>query len=224
METAKKINENIPDTELIEKILAGEKKFFEIIMRRYNPRLFRIGRSVIKNDDEVEDILQDTYMKVYENLERFEHRSSFSTWLIRILLNTAFARKSKIDKTEYEGFDLDGNHETNFTNKPEQTEMKTPEKNFINNELKTYLESAVDNLPQIYRTVFMMREIEKMDVQETSQCLNISESNVKVRLNRAKEMLRENLSQIYSSAEIFQFMGERCDRIVEKVMGKIYIM
>ncbi len=211
----------IPDTDVIRRIQDGEKHLFELIMRRYNPKLFHIGRSIIKDDDEVEDILQETYLKAYENLRTFENRSAFSTWLIKILINTALARSAQMKKFEY---DVISNNQNGYiTNKLEQPDMETPEKNTINSELRNYLESAVDNLPQIYRTVFMMREIENMSISETSECLQISESNVKVRLNRAKEMLRENLSGVYKEAEIFQFMGARCDRLVETVMKKLNI-
>lgn len=219
MEKTKNINSIIPDNELIKRIIGGEKQLFEIIMRRYNPRLFRVGRSIIRDDDEVEDILQDTYIKIYENLDKFEGRADFATWAIRILMNTAFARKAKQRRFAYDGNNIDENN-NNF-NLTGQKEMKTPEKNIINEELKKHLEEAVDKLPQIYRTVFMMREVENMSVKETSECLQISESNVKVRLNRAKEYLKMNISQVYNKEEIFQFMGERCDRVVAKVMNRL---
>jgi len=214
---------HIPDTEIIHRILGGEKHLFELIIRRYNPKLFHIGRSIIKDENEVEDIIQETYVKVYENLRKFENRSSFSTWLIRILINTAYARIAQFKKLEYADIKTNGDGEEYSYNKLEQPDMKTPERNTINNELRNYLETAVDSLPQIYRTVFMMREIENMSVIETSECLQISESNVKVRLNRAKEMLRENLSGVYKEVEIFSFLGERCDRLVENVMRKLEI-
>lgn len=224
LDRLKTIDDRLSDIMLIERIRLGEKKLFEYIMRRYNPRLFRIGRSIIKDEDEVEDVLQETYLKVYENLQKFENRSSFSTWLIRILMNTALARKTQMNKLEYADEQSNGEDEHFSYNKLEQPDMKTPESNSINNELKNYLEDAVDKLPQIYRTVFMMREVEEMSIAETSECLQISETNVKVRLNRAKEMLRENLSGIYKESELFQFLGARCDRLVESVMKKLNIL
>ncbi|MGH2574982.1 MAG: RNA polymerase sigma factor [Ignavibacteria bacterium] len=223
VEQIKQSNINISDNEIIARILGGEKHLFELIMRRYSPRLFRIGRSFIKDEDEVEDIIQETYVKVYENLSKFEYRSSFSTWLIKILINISIARKAKMKRFEYADNDIDSHSEHFSIYNMKGADMKTPEENTINNELVKHLEKAIDSLPDKYRTVFMMREVEKMNVVETSACLNITESNVKVRLNRAKEMLRENLSEIYSDVEVFQFLGDRCDRISNKVMKRLNI-
>ena len=224
MEQLKQINKNISDNEILERILTGEKYLFEQIIRKYNQRLFRIGRTFLRDENEVEDILQEAYIKAYENLASFKHLSSFSTWLTRILINVALSRKTYYSKTHSTDFQSQANPESDLIKNIEVKEMKTPEQYTINNELKNHLERSIDNLPEKYKVVYMMREIENMSISETSECLNISETNVKVRLNRAKEMLRLSLSNIYENAEIFQFLGERCDRIVDKVMNKLYHM
>lgn len=215
----------ITDSEIIERVLSGDKDLYELIMRKYNQRLFRIGRSIINDQDEVEDILQDTYIKAYENLVNFKGLSLFSTWLTRILINEAIARKNQksrmssiFQEDQYSG-------ETNGYNKSEYNNMasdqRNPEEETINKELKNSLEKVIDSLPEMYRTIYVMREIEGMNIAETSECLGISESNVKVRLNRSKEMLRSSLTDIYKESEIFEFMGSRCDKIVAIVLSRI---
>lgn len=211
------------DEEIIREILNGRKHLFESIMRRYNRRLYRIGRSFLLSEDEIDDIIQDTYIKAYENLSKFEYRASFSTWLIRIFLNNAIARKEELKRFEFtDSFSNENGHSVEHL-KINNTDMKTPEQNTINNELRYYLETAIDSLPEKYRTVFMMREVEKISTNETAKCLNLTEVNVKVRLNRAKEILRNKLSEVYNDVEVFQFLGVRCDRIVENVMRKLNI-
>ena len=224
MEQLKQINKTEPDNEIIRKILNGEKQLFELIMRKYNQRLFRIGISMLKDEDEVEDIMQETYIRAYEHLNDFEYRASFSTWLIRILINIALARKEHLKKFDSAGFHENEDGEKYNKINSEKSDMKTPEGYSINNELRILLESAIEKLPEKYRTIFTMREIEKMSVAETCACLKLTESNVKVRLNRAKEMLRENIINNYGDVEVYQFMGERCDRMVNNVMGKLGII
>lgn len=205
------------DAEIIEEILNGNKNAYELIMRKYNQRLFRISRSYIKDNDEVQDILQTSYIKAYENLRQFENRSEFSTWLTRIVINETLASLNRNKKITYYN-----------SNEEEENKIQTlasydlnPEEETSNNELKEALEKVIDNLPLKYRTVFVMREIEKMSIAETSICLNLTEGNVKVRLNRAKEILRKNLIDVYTENEVFSFLGSRCDKIVFNVMSRI---
>lgn len=205
------------DAEIIEEILNGNKNAYELIMRKYNQRLFRISRSYIKDNDEVQDILQTSYIKAYENLRQFENRSEFSTWLTRIVINETLASLNRNKKITYYN-----------SNEEEENKIQTlasydlnPEEETSNNELKEALEKVIDNLPLKYRTVFVMREIEKMSIAETSVCLNLTEGNVKVRLNRAKEILRKNLIDVYTENEVFSFLGSRCDKIVFNVMSRI---
>lgn len=199
------------DAELVELILKGEKRYFEHIIRRHNQRLFRIGMSVLGDDTEVEDAMQTAYINAYLHLGTFEHRASFVTWITRIMLNQCFEqkRKNQLIKSKLgdPGNDL---------------HMKTPANELINKELNTLLETAIANLPEKYRLVFVMREIEDMSVRETSTALNIEEPNVKVRLNRAKTMLRENLNG-YLKDQVYSFHLTRCDRIVNNVMQHLGI-
>ncbi|MGE5681475.1 MAG: RNA polymerase sigma factor [Bacillota bacterium] len=216
------LNHTLSDEEIIQKVLTGDKNSYEVIMRRYNQRLFRIGHAYLQDEVDIEDAIQSSYIKAYEQLERFENRAKFSTWLIRIFINEALARiKQKQRFTPY----TEEKETVKENNWGKHTigidEMDNPYKMTINNELKEILEKAVNELPEKYRVVFIMREIEDMSVLETSKCLNITESNVKVRLNRAKEMLRESLSQFFHYEEVYKFDLRICNRIVNHVLSHV---
>jgi len=199
------------DEEIVERILKGEKHLYEILMRKYNSRMFRISMSVINDDADAEDIMQTAYINAYLQLASFNKKSSFSTWLIRILINESLLHKKKKLRREQ------------IINEQPVTgcNTETPLKSLMNKELKTILEKAVLTLPEKYRLVFVMREIENMSTNETMEVLNIGESNVKVRLTRAKEMLRNELSSQFKSKQLFDFHLIRCDRVVNFVMDKI---
>lgn len=209
--------DSIADTELIGRILGGEKNLYGIIVRRYNQRLYKVGMSIIKDDAEVEDVMQVTYIKAYENLGKFAFKSAFSTWLTRILINESLLRLKKRKKSIHiseETMDNEVNQRSNI-------ETQTPFMKILNVELKTILEKAILDLPEKYRTVFIMREMENMNVAETKECLGITEANVKVRLNRAKTLLKDSLSEYYKNEDILHFHLTRCDRMVELVMKQI---
>ncbi|MEX6689957.1 RNA polymerase sigma factor [Danxiaibacter flavus] len=205
------------DGELITRILQGEKDLYAFIVRRYNQRLFKVGISILNDDTEVEDVMQVTYINAYENLGKFGFKASFSTWLTRILINECLLRLKKRGSTITMN---DDNMEREWQYRL-AGETQTPATKVLNSELKTILEEAIRKLPEIYRTVFVMREIENMNVAETQACLSISEVNVKVRLNRAKALLRDLLSNYYRKEDIFNFHLSRCDRMVDKVMSQI---
>jgi RNA polymerase sigma-70 factor (ECF subfamily) len=208
-------SEILNDDEIIARILHGEKDLYSIIVRRYNQRLYRVGMSMINDDAEVEDAMQVAYINAYENLGKFAFRSSFPTWLTRILINECLLRLRKRKKS------ISMNDE-NIENVMKQDKgPQTPVIATVNSELRSILNDAIGKLPEIYRSVFVMREIENMNIAETKECLNISEVNVKVRLNRAKAMLRDILSAQYSKDDILQFHLSRCDRMVDTVMRSI---
>lgn len=219
--TQTEITKPISDLEIIEKILNGEKEIFELIMRRYNQRMYRIARAIVKDDDIAEDVVQEAYIKAYIHLKDFKGNSTFSTWLTRILINESAAKNNYQAKIIHMDPVPSEQNDTEFFLTENSMTMKNPEQNAINNELRNHLERMIDALPEKYRTVYIMREIENMNTVETANCLNLTESNVKVRLNRAKEMLRENLISVYQDVDAFQFLGARCDRIVNAVMKRI---
>lgn len=203
------ISNQVPDEELIKRIVLGEKQLFEIIIRRYNQRLYRIGMSVLDNDQEAEEAMQTAYINAYEHLRQFAYRSAFGTWLTRIMLNQCY----KIRRDHIRSLNVPGDSE-NIIN------MKTPENVMANKELSQALENAVRQLPEKYRLVFVLREMEDLSVRETAEIAGIQASNVKVRLNRAKTMLRESLNN-YMKDSIYQFHLSRCDRMVSEVMGHL---
>lgn len=199
------------DLDLVKGILAGKKKLFETLIRKYNQRLYRIGMSILENETETEDAMQTAYINAYEHLPRFEQRSSFGTWLTRIMLNQCYEQKRK-RKPVFTVLDPNDNF----------MHMNTPANELANKELSNVLEHAIAQLPEKYRLVFVLREIEDMSVRETSTTLNIEEPNVKVRLNRAKIMLRDSLNT-YIKDSVYDFHLNRCDRIVNNVMQHLGI-
>lgn len=207
----------LSDEEIVNRVLAGEHRLYEQIMRRYNARLYRICMSIINNDSEAEDIMQVAYIKAYEHLHTFKKQSSFSTWLTRILINESLHHLKKNRRHVV----MEANHEeqVNGTVKTDNT----PVKSLLNKELSAMLEQALAQLPEKYRLVFVMREVENMSIAETVDTLNITEANVKVRLNRAKTMLRDSLSSYYKTDAVYHFHLSRCDRIVNKVMIQLKI-
>jgi RNA polymerase sigma factor (sigma-70 family) len=208
-------SEILNDDEIITRILHGEKDLYSLIVRRYNQRLYRVGMSIINNDAEVEDAMQVAYINAYENLGKFAFKSSFPTWLTRILINECLLRLRKRKKS------ISMNDENIENVMKQNKELNTPATATVNSELRSILNDAIGKLPEIYRSVFVMREIENMNIAETKECLNISEVNVKVRLNRAKALLRDILSAQYSKEDILHFHLSRCDRMVERVMTGI---
>ncbi|HLW33016.1 MAG TPA: RNA polymerase sigma factor [Aequorivita sp.] len=208
----------LSDSTVVERVIDGEKELFEILLRRYNQRLFRIIRSYISREDDVQDVMQDTYVKAYTKLEQFNNEASFSTWLIRIGINEAlqFLRKNKRQTTKYGATE---SLESIFQ-LPDTNQM-TPEKQVIRNETRLLVEQAVDLLPEKYRVVFVMHQVEGLSNPEIASCLHLTDSNVKVRLHRAKTMLKDELFKSTHDASIFEFGNHKCDFMVEQVMGRI---
>lgn len=212
------INRNtLDDSQVVSRILLGETALFEILMRRYNQKLYRIIHGYFTHDDDIEDIMQETYMRAFEKLEQYRHESAFSTWLIRIGINTALMRlrakeRQNLSMTGYanEVSLLQKNHTRQYA-----------DSKMIEDEMKGLLEKAIDNLPEKYKVVYIMKHIEGMELEEIAQCLQITENNVKVRLHRAKNHLKERLLHLCSDAEIFNYGNTRCDNLVQQVMGKI---
>lgn len=209
--------EILSDLEIVSRILSGEIALYEIIMRRYNPYLFKIGRSYGFTQPDTEDLIQDSYLNAYTNLGKFENRSSLKTWLVKIMLNNCYHKTQKFSFRNEIPSEITGKE----SGIPMFMQQSNTGKAIMNNELKHILEEALVQIPETYRSVFTLRELNGMSTRETSEALNISEANVKVRLKRAKGMLREEIRKMYSPEEIFEFNLIYCNRIVEKVLTKI---
>lgn len=210
-------NHKISESDVVKRVLSGEKELYEILIRRNNQKLFRVIRSYIRDTAEIEDLMQNTYLKAYEKLYQFNHTAAFSTWLIRIGINEALARLKEKGKV-YNLNDRSKIFESNsILEIPDETQLN-PESKIIRQEAKLLLENAIDSLDPKYRTIYMLKEVEEMSLKEISECLNISVSNVKVRHHRAKNMLKAKLFEHIVNGEIFEFGFNRCDKITDKVM------
>jgi len=209
--------EKYSDLEIIEKINDGDAKLFEILIRRYNPFLYKIGRTYRYNHQDTEDLMQDAYINTFFSLKKFEHRSSFKTWITRIMLNLCYQRKHKLSfKNEITGDDIQNEKSNIMFHQSTNNEKIT-----VNKELGRVLENAIHEIPEDYRIVFSLRELNGLSVAETAEALDISQGNVKVRLNRAKAMLQREIKKMYSPEEIFEFNLIYCDGMVDRVMAKI---
>lgn len=208
----------LPDAAVVQRVLDGEKELFEILLRRYNQRLFRVIRSYVHSEDDVRDIMQDAYVKAYTKLYQFNNQSSLSTWLIRIAINEAlqFIRKRKRQTDNY------GQTESleNVFHLPDTNQMN-PEKQTITTETRILVERAVDQLPEKYRVVFILHQVEGLSNPEIAVSLKLTDSNVKVRLHRAKTLLKEEIFNMTHDTSIFEFGNQKCDAMVEGVMQQI---
>src|SRR4051794_19691173 len=210
---------SVPDAEVVERVRAGEKGLYEILMRRHNQRLFRTIRAVVTDDVEAEDVLQETWVRAFEHLDQFAGRASFATWATRIAYHEALARaRSSKRWTPVEDPEGQIMPEVN-----RRQSSESPEAQAIRGQLGRMLQSAVDALPPTYRTVFMLREVEQLSTLETAESLGISEEAVKTRLHRSRALLRRELQDQIGPAvaESYAFMGARCDRTVARVFERI---
>lgn len=210
----------IPDAEVVERVLHGEKQLYELLMRRHNQKLYRTIRCYLKREAEAEDAMQDTYLKAYEKLHQFRNDSLFSTWLIRIGINTALG-KLRESRRSAPANALEDILDNNLILQLPEPSLMNPEKIAIQHELKHLLEKAIDRLPEKYRLIYVLREMEDMPVSEISKCLELSESNVKVRVHRAKAMLKEDLYKRSRSREVFEFGSRHCDALVARVLAAL---
>ncbi|MBS1736672.1 MAG: sigma-70 family RNA polymerase sigma factor [Bacteroidetes bacterium] len=215
------MRENLPkqitDTEIIQKVINGDTNAFEAIIRKYDSLLYKIARGYRFNHEDSQDLMQDAYINIYKNLRKFESRSSFKTWITRIILNLCYQKRHKPSQ---------GNEEIEINNIPEKSIgleafSKTVEKITENKELGKILENAVHEIPENYRMVFILREVNGLSIAETAEILSLTESNVKVRLSRAKAMLKNEISKTYNARDIFEFNLIYCDAMVHNVMAKI---
>ena len=201
------------DAEIVDRVRAGETSLFEILMRRHNQRVYRVARAVIKDEADAEDVMQQAYINAFTHLNQFQDRAQFSTWLTRITVHEALARRRK-RKPEEMSEDV---METLTSTQPD------PERQAYAAELWGVLEAAVDSLPDTYRVVFMLRDIEGLSTSETAAGLELGEEAVKTRLHRARALVRRAIADRIgvSSAEAFAFQAPRCDRVVAAVMSEI---
>ena len=204
----------LSDEEIVGRILAGEPALFELILRRHNQRIYRAVRSILRDEAEVEDAMQQAYVDAYEHLKDFEGRARFSTWLTRIAVHEALARRRR-RKPEMEG------EEMSALQGPE----RNPEERAQDGELQGLLVSAIDALPEHFRTVFVLRAVQGLSVEETARVLDLNEDTVKTRLHRARGLLRRAILDRTdpAMASALPFPATRCDRVVGAVLRRVGI-
>jgi RNA polymerase sigma-70 factor (ECF subfamily) len=210
----------LTDIEIIERIVKGEKQLFELIIRRNNGPLYRTGRAYGYNHEDTQDLMQETFIHAYVSLNKFENRSTFRTWIIRIMLNNCHKKQQKFSFVR----EITGTNSINENSTPMYSSGNHSDTHnkVIRKELNDIIEHALADIPLDYRMVFLLREINGLNVAETAETLEISEANVKVRLNRARAALKREIEKTYSPEEIFEFNLVYCDAMVQRVMNEIH--
>jgi RNA polymerase sigma-70 factor (ECF subfamily) len=220
---------DLTDAELAARVAAGDRIALQLMMRRHNQTLYRTARSILKDDAEAEDAVQEAYVLAYRAMDRFRGDAKLSTWLIRIAVNVAIRRARKLkrsaevielvaDPADMRATGGESPEAEMSENAPEQ-----PERAALRAETRRLIEDKINRLPDVFRTVFVLRAVEEMSVDETAACLGIPEATVRTRYFRAKGLLREALAREidFSLGEAFSFAGDRCDRIVAGVLRQL---
>lgn len=209
----------LSDQQIVDRVLGGEIELFEILMRRYNQRLYRVALGFVRNPAEAEDVAQEAYVNAFHRLETFRGEAAFATWLTRIAVYEAMARSRR----EFRLVPLPDDE----ARPPERSAAAgagdDPERDTGNHELRAALQQAIEALPPPLRSVFMLREVEGLSSEETARVLELSRGNVRVRLHRAKRQLREELEDRFGRevCRLYRFDGQRCDRIVLRVLARL---
>lgn len=224
MQPALAIHSN-DDTSLAGRALAGDTGAFESLMRRYNGRLFRAARAILKDDADAEDALQDAWLQAYRHMSDFRGDAQLSTWLTRIAVTQALMKLRK-QKREQGVVPISGRVPSGEDDRPfdiADARAESPSDAALRAEVRRAIERRIDALPLNFRTVFMLREVEGLSVQEAAACLSIPETTVRTRLFRARALMREALARDLdmAAADAFAFLGTRCDRIVAKVLDRV---
>jgi len=209
---------------LVERAKSGDQSAFRAIMEQNNQRLYRVARAVMKDDTEAEDVVQETYLRAFFNLSKFRGESSLTTWLTRIALNEALGRKRKQRAmVTLETVETAQQTSAQIIQFPAMNTETDPERSAAQNEIQRLLERAMDALPEPFRVVFVMRDVEEMSIEETAFHLGIRPQTVKTRLHRARRLLRQSLDGELASTlkEMFPFAGARCARITEAVLSRL---
>jgi RNA polymerase sigma-70 factor (ECF subfamily) len=219
------VRQDLDDVSLAARVQSGDAAAFELLMRRYNQRLYRLARSMLRDAAEAEDAVQDAYLAAYQSLGAFRGEASLGTWLSRVVVNQCLARTRRQARRDniVPMVPMGGLDEQEGLPMPAD-DNDAPDRALIRAELRAVLERKLDELPETFRTVFVLRSVEELSVEETARTLDLPEATVRSRHFRARSMLRESLAQEIDIAErdVFSFAGDRCDRIVAGVLGKVF--
>ena len=216
-------NAGLSDEEIVARVQGGELALYEILMRRHNQQAYRAVRSILREEGEVEDVVQEAYFSAYRHLAEFEGRARFSTWLVRIAINAALDRRRQRARLVVLDPAAEERLEARRGPSGGGSDGDDPERLAARRELAHLLERAIDTLPESFRVVYMLREVEGMSTQETAESLALEVNTVKTRLHRARSMLRDRLYRNFDRAafQAFPFGAERCDRIVAAVLHRL---
>jgi RNA polymerase sigma-70 factor, ECF subfamily len=224
--TTPKIDDKTPDAELVRRIAARDHEAFRVLMKRHNQMLYRAARSILKNEAEAEDAVQEAYMQAYRAMAEFRGDAKLSTWLVRIVVNESITRLHKHARRA-QVIRLDGDDASQDQHSSEdsmnESAPENPDKAAQRAETRRLLEAKIDELPDAFRSVFVLRAVEEMTVEEVAAVLDIPEATVRTRFFRAKGLLRESLSREIDLAhgDAFSFAGARCDRITANVLARL---
>ena len=210
----------LTDYDVVQSVLAGNKPLFELLMRRYNNRLFRIARGILRDDDEAMDIVQDSWIKIYTKLEQFRGPKGFGVWASVVARNISLMRLRKLSVSiQLESID------DKYLNEQKSVLANEPLKGLAKQQLDALIIAAVDDLPEKYRLVFILRAAENLSSKETSDTLGITVDAVKQRYSRAKKLMKNQLEMHMVEAELnlFEFAGHRCDEVVSEVLKRILV-
>jgi RNA polymerase sigma-70 factor (ECF subfamily) len=211
------------DADLVRRAVARDGSAFRTIMQTYNQRLYRIARSVLRNDGEAEDVVQEAYVRAFTNLESFRGDSSLATWLSRITLNEALGRlRTRHPTVDLVTFEV-RRTPAEIIQFPLTSKSGDPERTMAQRQILQLVEQATDNLPEVYRTVFIARVIEGMSVEDAAEVLGLRPETVRTRLHRARRLVREQLDKQIGPVlmDAFPFAGRRCERMTEAVMQRL---
>lgn len=215
------------DAELVRLALQRDGEAFRAIMQRHNRRLYRVARSVMHDDSEAEDVVQEAYVLAFTNLAKFRAESSLATWLTRIALNEALGRLRRRRPTvDLSCLDLPSGDGAQVIPFPAMPSTEDPERNAAQREIRALIERAIDELPEIFRVVFIMRDVEDMSIEETAAFLGLRPETVKTRLHRARKLLRQALDEKLAPVltDVFPFAGRRCQRMTEEVLNRLQLL
>lgn len=213
----------VTDAELAARAAQGDARAFECIMRRHNRLLFRTARSILKSDADTEDAVQDAYLSAWRSMGSFRDDARLSTWLVRIVLNEAFGRVRR-QSAQVISLNMVTGHAESGEHEPMQGQTdEQPDQLASRAEIRRLMEARIDALPEVFRTVFMLRAVQELSAEEVASALGIPDATVRTRFFRARSLLRESLSRDidFAMEDAFSFAGERCDNIVANVMANI---
>lgn len=211
------------DLELARRAVARDGSAFRTIMTKYNQRLYRIARSIIPNNSDAEDVVQEAYVRAFAHLENFRGESKLATWLSRIVINEALGRLRKKRRAAEIAGSTDRVAEAQIIQFPSTTSYDDPERTMAQRQILQLVERATDNLPDVFRTVFIARVIEGLSIEETAELLDVRPETVKTRLHRARALVRKELDEQIGPVllDAFPFAGRRCERMTTTIMKRL---